>query len=50
MRRVLGFLVMALIIYFIITEPSAAAGVVKSVAYTLSDAADSMTTFFNKLA
>ena len=37
----------ALVIYFIITEPKTAAGVVHSVARTLRYAADSITTFFS---
>ena len=39
-------LVLALVIYFIITEPRTAAGVVHSLAGTLREAADSITTFF----
>jgi hypothetical protein len=46
MNRIVGFLVLALVIYFIITEPKTAAGVVHSLAATLRYAADSITTFF----
>lgn len=49
MNRVIGFLVLALIIFFIITQPRAAAGVVQSLASTLRDAAESITTFFRQL-
>lgn len=45
-NRIVGFLVLALVIYFIITDPRTAAGVVHSLAGTLRDAADSITTFF----
>jgi hypothetical protein len=45
-NRIVGFLVLALVIYFIITEPRTAAGVVHSLAGTLRYAADSITTFF----
>jgi hypothetical protein len=46
-NRIVGFLVLALVIYFIITEPKTAAGVVHSVAGTLRYAADSISTFFS---
>ena len=45
-NRIVSFLVLALVIYFIITEPRTAAGVVHSLAGTLREAADSITTFF----
>ena len=48
-NRVVGFLVLAFIIFFIITQPHAAAGVVHSLASTLRDAAESMTSFFREL-
>jgi hypothetical protein len=48
-NRLVGFLVLALIFFFIITEPRTAAGVVHSLASTLRDAAESMTTFFRQL-
>lgn len=48
-NRVIGFLVLALIIFFIITQPKTAANVVQSLAYTLRDAAESVTVFFREL-
>jgi len=45
-NRVVSFLVLALVVYFIITEPKSAASVVQSLAYTLKEAADSITVFF----
>ena len=48
-RRIVGFLVLALVIFFIITQPKAAADVVQSIGATLKDAAESITTFFREL-
>lgn len=48
-NRVVGFLVLALIIYFIVTEPRTAAGFVQSLGGTLRDAADSVTLFFKEI-
>jgi hypothetical protein len=49
LKRIVGFLVVALIIFFIITQPRSAANVVQSLGATLRDAADSITTFFTEL-
>jgi large-conductance mechanosensitive channel len=49
LRRIVGFLVLALIIFFIITQPETAADSVRSIGATLRDAADSITTFFTEL-
>ena len=48
-NRVVGFLVLALVVYFIITEPRSAAGVVQSLGHTLREAADSITLFFREI-
>ena len=49
LRRVVGFLVLALVIFFIITQPESAADSVRSIGATLRNAADSITTFFTEL-
>ncbi|HWM57237.1 MAG TPA: hypothetical protein VNO83_05335 [Pseudonocardia sp.] len=49
LKRIVGFLVLALIIFFIITQPESAADAVRSIGATLRDAADSITTFFTEL-
>jgi large-conductance mechanosensitive channel len=49
LRRIVGFLVLALVIFFIITQPSNAADSVRTIGSTLRDAADSITTFFTEL-
>lgn len=48
-RRIVGFLLLALLVYFVIVRPTAAADSVHSIAYTLKDAADSVTAFFTRL-
>jgi hypothetical protein len=49
LRRIVGFLVLALIIFFIVTQPESAADAVRAIAATLKDAAESITTFFTEL-
>jgi large-conductance mechanosensitive channel len=49
LRRIVGFLVLALVIFFIITQPETAADSVQTIGATLRDAADSITTFFTEL-
>ena len=48
-HRIIWFLVLALGIFFIITQPEEAADVVQSIGATLRDAADSIATFFSEL-
>lgn len=48
-KRIVGFLVLALVIFFIITQPRTAADSVQTIGSTLRDAADSITTFFTEL-
>lgn len=49
MQRIVGFIVLALIIFFIITQPRSAANAVQSIGGTLRDAAESVTLFFREL-
>jgi large-conductance mechanosensitive channel len=48
-NRIVGFLVLALIVFFIITQPRSAANVAQSVGHTLREAAESITVFFTSL-
>ena len=50
MQRVVGFLALALVIFYIITQPTSAAHAVQGIAHTLRDAAESVTLFFRELA
>jgi hypothetical protein len=45
-NRFIGFLVLALVIYFIVTDPYAAAAIVQNIAYTLKEAGQAFATFF----
>ena len=49
LRKIVGFLVLALVIFFIITQPETAADSVQTIGATLRDAANSITTFFTEL-
>ncbi|HVH21555.1 MAG TPA: hypothetical protein VNA11_03780 [Pseudonocardia sp.] len=49
LRKIVGFLVLALVIFFIITQPETAADSVQTIGATLRDAATSITTFFTAL-
>jgi len=49
MQRVVGFLALALVIFYIITQPTSAAHAVQSLGHVLRDAAESMTLFFREL-
>ena len=48
-NRLVGFLLLALSFYFIVTQPHEAAAVARSVMYTLTEAADSIFTFFSEV-
>ena len=48
-KRLTGFLVLALVFYFIITQPHEAAAVAKNVGYALREVADSIYTFFSEI-
>jgi hypothetical protein len=48
-RRIVGLLALALVIWFVITRPDVAAGTVESIGATLRGAAESITTFFTRI-
>jgi hypothetical protein len=48
-KRIVGLLVIALVIFFIITQPTAAANSLQNIGSILRDAATSVTTFFTSL-
>lgn len=50
MPRLVGFIVLALIIFFIVTQPEAAADTVRYIGATLVDFFDAFITFFAELA
>jgi hypothetical protein len=48
-KRIVGLLAIALVIFFVITRPDTAANSVDSILSTLRGAAESITTFFARL-
>jgi hypothetical protein len=48
-KRLVGFLVIALVIFAIITNPTGTAATVQSIGATLASWAESITTFFSSL-
>lgn len=48
-RRIVGFLFLALIVWLIITQPAVAAGILKSIAAILKTAATNIVHFFDEL-
>ncbi len=48
-RRLLGFIVIALLLFFIFTQPDSAATSVQNIGTTLRDGANSVTHFFTRL-
>jgi len=48
-KRLVGFLVIALLIYAVIVNPTASANTVQSIGNILKNAADSITAFFQQL-
>jgi hypothetical protein len=48
-KRIVGLLVIALVAFFIITQPAAAANSVDSILSTLRGAAQSLTSFFTRV-
>jgi hypothetical protein len=50
MNRVVGFIFLALVVFYIITQPKDAAHLVQNIGGTLRDAAESVTVFFSELA
>lgn len=49
LNKIVGLLAIALLIYFVIQQPSSAAGSVQNILGFLGDAADSVVTFFTNL-
>ncbi|MDT7551468.1 MAG: hypothetical protein QOI16_4 [Pseudonocardiales bacterium] len=48
-RRIVGFLFLALIVWLILTQPDAASGILRSIAVILRNAATNITHFFTTL-
>jgi hypothetical protein len=48
-KKIVGLLAIALLIFFVVTQPTAAAGSIQSIGSTLADWANSITTFFTTL-
>ena len=48
-KKLVGLLVVALLVYFVIVQPAAAANSVHNIGGILKNAADSVTSFFTKL-
>jgi hypothetical protein len=48
-KRIVGLLVIALVVFFVISQPTAAANSVDSILSTLRGAAESVTSFFTKV-
>jgi hypothetical protein len=48
-KKILGLVVIALVVFFIITQPTGAAGSIQNIGNILYNAAQSVTTFFTSL-
>lgn len=48
-KKLVGLLVVALLVYFVIVQPAAAANSVQNIGSILKNAADSVTSFFTRL-
>ena len=48
-KKILGLLAIALLIFFVVTQPASAAASVQNIGGILRDAANSITSFFTKL-
>lgn len=48
-KKIVGFLAIAFLLFFVITQPAAAAAVVQSILGTLRDAAQAIASFFRTL-
>ncbi|WP_219418251.1 hypothetical protein [Pseudonocardia nigra] len=48
-KKIVGLLAIALLIFFVITQPDGAANSVQNIGATLRDAAESITSFFTQL-
>jgi hypothetical protein len=49
LNKIVGFLAIALLIYFVIQQPDSAAGSVQNILGFFGDAADSVVAFFTEL-
>ncbi len=49
LRRIVGFLFLALIVWLILTQPDTAANILKNIAAILETAATNITHFFNSI-
>lgn len=49
LKKILGFLAIALVIFFVITQPSGAAGTIDSIGSMLTNAANSVVSFFTQV-
>jgi len=48
-KKIVGLLAIALLIFFVVTQPDGAANSVQNIASVLRDAAQSITSFFTQL-
>lgn len=48
-KKIVGLLALALLIFFVITQPEGAANSLQSIGSTLRDAAESITLFFQRI-
>jgi hypothetical protein len=49
LKKIVGFLVIALVVFYIFTQPDSAAGSLESIGTTLRNGAESVIRFFNQL-
>ncbi len=49
MKKIVGLLAIAFLLFFIITDPTSSAGVFQTILSTLRDAAQAIATFFKNL-
>jgi hypothetical protein len=49
LKKIVGFLVIALVVFYIFTQPDSAAGSLESIGATLRNGAESVIRFFNQL-
>lgn len=48
-RKIVGLLALALVVFFVITQPGSAAATLQNIGGILTDAANSIVTFFTEL-
>ena len=49
LKKIVGFLAIALVVFYIFTQPDSAAGSIESIGTTLRNGAESVIRFFNQL-